>query len=231
MAQDPLGRPFGELDLADELGPYEDRAARGLGRAPEGGRLAPEGLEALRQVLEVAVREAASNPAAVAQGAAGVVVAHEEGPDARLALALAGHPAADHELLAALVLHLRPGTAAAARLVDGVESLGDHALEPLLGARLEQGAPLARVGARGSPRGPLEPELLQPRAALLVGEPHQRVAVQVEEVEDHVGGGDLPGPPLDAAISHQMHAVLEPLEARAAALVERHDLAVEHRRA
>ena len=51
--------------------------------------------------------------------------------------------------------------------------------------------------------------------------------VQIEQVEDQVGGGDGLRLSLDLALSRQVHPPLEALEARPAVLSEGHDLAVQ----
>jgi hypothetical protein len=85
------------------------------------------------------------------------------------------------------------------------------------------------MGGRSPPVGPLQLQLLEPLAALLVWEPHQVASVEVEQVEDREHDRDLLGAPLDAGVAGEVHAVLEALEAGAPVLVERDDLAVEDR--
>ncbi len=53
------------------------------------------------------------------------------------------------------------------------------------------------------------------------------MALEPEEIEDHVDDGDLAHQPPDCPLVAHVHAALQPLEARALAL-ERDDLAVEH---
>ena len=55
------------------------------------------------------------------------------------------------------------------------------------------------------------------------------MALEPEEIEDHVDDGDLAHQPPDCPLVAHVHAALQPLEARALAL-ERDDLAVQHGR-
>src|SRR5205823_8216403 len=63
--------------------------------------------------------------------------------------------------------------------------------------------------------------------ALAVRQLEGRVALEPEEIEDHVDDGDLAHQSPHCPLVAHMHAALEPLEARALAL-ERDDLAVQH---
>ena len=88
------------------------------------------------------------------------MVAEQQRADAILALPLPRHPAADDQLLPALVLHLDPGSGAAAGLVWAVEALGHHALEPLLAGGFEQRLALAPMRGGRPPGRVLEPQLV-----------------------------------------------------------------------
>src|SRR5207248_2693295 len=123
VAEDHLARPFGELDLAHELGVHIDRAARGLGAAAERRGLAAERGQALLEVVEVTLLEPGADASAVAEVPLGVVVADEQCADPALALALPRDPAAAHDLLAARVLDLHSGAASSSGLVDAVHAL------------------------------------------------------------------------------------------------------------
>jgi hypothetical protein len=71
------------------------------------------------------------------------VHAEQQRADAVAALALARHPAADHELLASTFLIFTQSARAQPGPVGGVQALGDDPLETLLGARREQRPPVA----------------------------------------------------------------------------------------
>src|SRR5215212_1308179 len=175
MAQHPLLRPFAELDLCDELGLGE---ARGLLRllADEWRGVAREWRELAREHRELLLAEARAHLAGEAELAA-LEVAHQQRSDLAGAPALPGQPAADHELLALLRLDLDPVASALARLVGAVEPLGHDPLEPLLGGRVEQPLAAADAVRRRLPCRPVQAQLLEPRAALGIGEAHQIVAV------------------------------------------------------
>ena len=84
------------------------------------------------------------------------------------------------------VLDLDPRAGAPARLVAGVEPLGDDPLEPLRARRLEQARAVARMGGGDSPRRSRTARAPRGSLAAPVGQLHQRVAVEVEQVEDRV---------------------------------------------
>ncbi len=155
--------------------------------------------------------------------------ADEQGADARRAPALARQPAADDELLALEVLDLHPRARPAARLIRGVEPLGDDALETLRGAGLQH-LPAGAHEVLG--RLPVRSGELQGGeafAALGVGEAHQRVAIQPQQVEDDVGDRCALRQPRCLRGRADVHAVLERSEARAVVLAEGDDLAVQDR--
>ncbi len=73
-----------------------------VGPGANGEPLAREGREQPRETIELGLAEAAADAPGVAQRSArSLVDAEQQRTDARVALALAGHPAADDELLAA----------------------------------------------------------------------------------------------------------------------------------
>ena len=76
--------------------------------------------------------------------------------------------------------------------------------------------------------GPAQRELGQARPPLLVGQLHQRVPLEPQQVEDHVDDGVGLRQPPHRVLGGQVHAALELLE-RGAAGIERDDLAVEDR--
>jgi hypothetical protein len=95
--------------------------------------------------------------------------------------------------------------------------------------RLEQAGGAAPTVARGSPAGTVEPELLEQLAPLQVRQLADAVAVEMEQVEDHVVDRLLLDPGLDHHRRSESHAALEQLEARPAVRIERDDLAVQDR--
>src|SRR4051794_31429392 len=70
VAEHPLRRPLGELELGNQFGLDEDRALWRLDRAAERARLALERLEPLGEVAEGGLCEARPDLAGVAQLAA-----------------------------------------------------------------------------------------------------------------------------------------------------------------
>src|SRR3954466_14832414 len=116
--------------------PHGAARRRGLVRRVERRRRALERREQLGEAVELGLGEAGADPARVAQVAV-LAPADEQRADARAPAPLPGHPPADHHLLAVDVLHLHPARTAPPGLVRRVEPLGDDALEPLVGRRLE----------------------------------------------------------------------------------------------
>ena len=116
------------------------------------------------------------------------------------------------------------------RLVLRVQALGDDALEALLLGGREQLLTVADdvVGHAPAP-AVAELELGQARAALGVGQVHERVPVEPQQVEDDVGDRRLLGQAPDGRLRADVHAPLQRAEARLALGVEGDDLAVEHR--
>ena len=129
------------------------------------------------------------------------------------------------------VLHLQPGAVALAGRVAAVEPLHDDPLQPLL-ARSPPAAP--SPSPRSSRPGvcqlsPSSPSASSSSRRSLVGLADQVAAVEVEEVEDHVGDRVGLHPPPDDALRGLVDPLLEALEARPAVLVEGDQLAVEDR--
>ena len=230
MAQAARPRPAGEAHLDDEARLAEHRLPRDLRSGVEGGVLQPQRLQQRGQPLELGLGQAAADAADVAQRAVGLSHAQQQGTDVAAAPALAREPAADDELLARVGLDLDPVAGAKARPVGGVKSLGDDALEPALGAHLKQLGAVPDDVVRDLDALARELQGAQALAALRVGELHQGVAVEPQQVEDHVGHGGLASQPRRLRPGGRVHAPLQRGEARQALLVERHDLAVEDRR-
>src|SRR3954452_8714255 len=217
--------PLAELDSGHEARLYVARALRGLAALER----ALVGLELVELALDEAQRlvgETRSDLPGVAQHA---VLHHPDDQRAQpvAAAALARRPAPDHDVLEADVLHLDPAARAAARVVGAVEPLRDHALDALQPRRLQERRALAALVARRAPIRALELALLEQLAALLVGQGHRRMSVEVEQVEDDVRDRRVLHAAPDGRVRGEVHARLEPLEARPALVVEGHQLAVE----
>ena len=123
------------------------RASRGTSPAAKGVISRASGRSSASSFRSIPVGEARADLAGGDEAIA-VEGADDERADSAGALALARHPAADHELLALLVLDLEPGTRPFARLVAAVEALRDHVLHPLLPAHREQQIATARCRRR-----------------------------------------------------------------------------------
>ena len=154
-----------------------------------------------------------------------------------LVRALSLEPASDDQLLLPPELDLQPRAGPAPRLVGAVPALGDDPLQFLLACGLPVGLDVWReVDHRIGPE-----HAAQHRLALVQRDVEQRLAVQVEQVEDPVdernGGALLAGEGLGFWPSStggdlqpaQAGPLLQPAERWPAVLVERHDLAVNHR--
>ena len=165
-------------------------AGRRAWRTGWSGGCAPR---APRQALELGLVETGADATGVAQHLPArprlLVVAHQQRADLPACAALARQPPADHELLAVDVLDLQPIPAALAGPVGGVEALGDHSLETVLGGGREEVAPAAPWWAGVCQAGPFSRSSLEQRAPLAVGERDRGAPVEVEQIEDHIGDG------------------------------------------
>ncbi len=74
-----------------------------------------------------------------------------------------------------------------------------------------------------------EAQSLEDRSTLPIGPLHQRAAVEVQQVEDRVHDRRAGSQPPHGGRRGHVHAPLEAPEAGPSRLVERDDLAVEHR--
>ena len=158
-----------------------------------------------------------------------------------LVRALSLEPASNDQLLLAPELDLEPRSGSAPRLVGTVPALGDDPLQFLLACGLQKRLAVRLDVWREVDHRVWPEHAAQQRLALVQRDAEQRLAVQVEQVEDPVDqrnggpllarerlgfwpsatGGDLQPP--------QAGPLLEPAERWPAMLVERHDLAVDHR--
>src|SRR5271166_58917 len=226
LAQAAAPGPLAELHLCKQARLDKHGLAR---RAPAGRewRCAPlQRGEQVAQALELAVAEAAAHASDIAQPPV-LVDTEQQRADPLGAFALAGHPAADHELLAAEALDLHPVSRAQAGLIDGVQALGHDPLETLLGAGRKQRRALPDDVLGRAPALAVQAQLAEPRAALTVGLLHQRVAVQPQQIEDHVGHGRVLGQAFGLGPGGHVHALLQGAEAWSPGGVEGDDLAVE----
>ena len=101
--------------------------------------------------VQLVLAETGPDLARVVQGAVGVVVAERAARRRARAPPLARGPAADHELLAELVLDLAPRRRPPARFVPRVESLGHDPFEAELVARRQRGVAVAGARRRRLP--------------------------------------------------------------------------------
>src|SRR5262245_32752405 len=224
MADPAIARPLGEAHLSDQprLDPMMSAPARRAAGKRRGRALERPKLRADR--LERSLVEPGAHLGDVDQ-LAPVVEAQMQGSEVR-PRALRHGVAADHELLAELALDLQP----VARSLGGIRAvalLRDHTLEALLtGGGEKVRAVLEHVVAEvdHASRRHQEPQALLAR---LERQPSQVAAVQPERVEEDGADGHLAPRPLDVRRAREAHALLEPLETRAPALVEGDDLAVE----
>src|SRR5207248_7709144 len=230
LAQSAVAGPLAELDLADQLGLDEGGVLEPRHRRVEGAVGTRERRHLLAQLVEQAVGEAGADVPRVDELPA-VVVAEEEGTDGAGPPAFARRPAADHELLAPVVLDLEPGPRALAGLVDAVEALGHDALEARALAGLDDVGPTADRARWDLHAGPGDRQVLQNRSPLRIRDPHRRLAVELENVEHEIGHRRVDHAPSHLGLRSDVHAALQELEARPALIVEGHDLAVEHGRA
>ncbi len=142
---------------------------------------------------------------------------------------LAALPAADQDVLGAHVADLDPGPGAHPRFVHRVQPFADQALQAVRAGGGQGLGAVADQRGRGRPGGTGEPEVLQCRAASRVGEPDQRMALQMHQVEEHEVDRDLRRPPRrPGGRVGQAHPRLEQLEVRTALFVQRQDLPVQH---
>ena len=201
----------------------------GFGPLVHGGVVALERGEQPVQAVELAVGEAGADPAGVAQVMVVVLDRDEQRADALPPASLPRHPSADDDVGALDVLDLAPRRRPAARLVRAVQALGDDALQPLRAGGGDEVLPVADHVVGNLPVGAPEVELGEACATLLVGQRHEGVAVEPEEIEDDVGDRRLLRQALRLRLRRDVHPVLQALEARAPLVVERHDLPVEDR--
>src|SRR5205807_9625948 len=134
--------------------------------------------------------------------------------------------AADHEFLPELTLDLEP-VPRALRGVGTVALLRDDALQALLAGRREKIRAVALHVIAEVDDAARRHQELQALLARFERQAAQIATVQTERVEENGADRHLAPRPLDIGRTRETHALLEPLEARAAPVVQRDDLAVE----
>src|SRR5262249_25571935 len=224
MTDTAIARPLSKANLSDQprLDPVMSAPARRAAGERRGRALERPKLRADR--LERSLVEPGAHLGDVDQ-LAPVVEAQMQGAEVR-PRALRHRVAADHELLAELALDLQP----VARALGGIRTvtlLRDHALETLLAGGGEKVCTvLEHVVAEvdDAARRHQEPQAF---LAGLERQPPQVAAVEPERVEEDRADGHLAARTLPSRRARAAHALLEPLEARAPALVEGDDLTVE----
>ena len=150
LAQDPVGGPLGERDLADQPGFHPPGAASLLGRniCPERALFTPQRPQLPHQVGEHVLGKAGADMSGVSQLVA-VVDADQQGADRVRAAAFARFPPADDDFLLLDVLDLDP-VPALARVVGRIQRLADHSLQALRDALGQHRLPRRRGATAGS---------------------------------------------------------------------------------
>ncbi len=229
MAQAVVVGPFGELHLSDQGGLYPMWCVvGGWRRHVEWGLRRGERPQQRHQLRELLFIEPAADVAYVDEF---LILVHTEqqSPEMRPGSART-RPAADHELLRANQLQFRPVAGPFSRVVTGIRALGNQSF-PTSGNRLTiELASIARRLRREPEqrRSRVAEDALESRAARGQRQAAQIVlafAKQIErdERDRRIGGG--------LRWRFHVNAALQVLETHgAAAIVERHDLAVDQER-
>src|SRR5262245_48737640 len=142
MAQLAIGRPLGEPDLRDQIGPDPVRRLVGLDRLRERRGFRRARLQQLRDPGELSLVEAGTGVADVPQPGA-VVQAEQQGAELLARLPRLG-PSADDEFLLLEQLDLPPRRRSPPRLVGGARLLRDEAFPAFLFRAGVQRARVAR---------------------------------------------------------------------------------------
>ncbi len=221
VAQPAVGRPFGELNLANQVRLYPGRAALAIG----GHRVKGHGLDrAIVQECPHLKRgfrvEAGADLAGIDQFFFGIISEQKRAYAASATLGLG--KAANDKLLALVALDLQP-VAIAAGAVTGVGAFADN---PLIGQAADVFQHIGLVGEMLAVQHPIAGLVLvqkrfEPPFALQQGQVAQIFAIELQEVENVI---------LQVLAATMAQLVLQGLEAGRALVVERHDLAVEDRR-
>src|SRR5580765_4426319 len=225
MANAAIAREFGKANLGDEPRLDPVMAAPGGRAAHEGRRRSLELTQFPADVLERAHVEPRADLGDIDE-LAPVVETQVQRAEVS-SRALRRRVAADHELLPELTLDLQP-VPRPLRGVQAVALLGHDAFQPLLARRREKiRAVLEHVIAEVDDAARRHQEL-QAFLARFKGKAPQIAAVEPERVEEDGAHRHLAAHALDVGGPREAHALLESLKARAPAVVERHDLTVEH---
>ena len=210
-------RPLDELDLRDELGldpVTSELRTRGIfGISANGESARSSGAQQREQPLDLGVGEARADVARPAQHTR-VVYPGDERAEPAGAATLPARVPGDHDLLGLAELHLPPVGRPAAGPVRRVHLLGDDALELLLARGREQRLAVVEL-RRDEHAGAAPDELLETLCARSAS-------------GSSMSGSDSSSRRSKRHEHERAAALLEEREARAAALVERADLAVEH---
>src|SRR5438445_1200208 len=217
LAELPVRCPLGVCELRDELRPHPGRIAYSWRRI-ERRTLGPKALELRGEDFERLLREAGADLADKAQPRS--VEEPDEESAKMLPAALRRAESADHELGFLPDLDLAPAARPRARLVRRALVLRDDAFPTKALGLAVRSLPITDEPAGEDEWvGPSPDETLECRAALAERAPHQRSALELEQVEHRVSGGRGPG----------SAASLQQLEARDPLRVERDELAVEQK--
>ncbi len=221
MAQPAVGRPFGELDLADQIRPSPVRAAATVGRdLVEGHGRKRAVVQQPAYVQGDFIVEAGADLAGIDQLFLGIIAQQERSDPSPAAFRLG--KAADDEFLALVALDLQP-VAIAPGTVARIAALADHAL---IGQAADVFQHVGLVGEmlaieHATAGIALLQQGLQPPLAFQQGQVAQVLAIERQQVEDVI---------LQTIAAAMAQLVLQGLEAGGALVVERDDLAVEHGR-
>ena len=215
MAQAAVARPLGEARSAPTSSGSTQWVPRGIGcTSAKGGSSRSSSRSREPSVAQRVVVEAGADLAGVAQPAV-LVVADQQRAEVR-ARALRRRVAADHQLLLGVALELAP-VARAGGAVGAVGALGDDALEALAAGLAEELLAVLVAMRREADR--VRRSAARRRSSALrsrSGRSRTSRAVEAQDVEQ---------------VEEDRHALaraaLEAREARDAAAVERHDLAVD----
>ncbi len=228
MTNAAVGRPLREAHLAHETRLDPVMAAAGRRADVEGGGRARQRQQLAHQSIQRGLVEARTHLRDIDEAPA-VVEAEVQRAEVGTR-ALRHRVAADDELLAALALDLEP-VARASGHVAASHPLGDDALESLLGAGLEERiTPLDDV-IRVAHDAPGRHDEAEQRLALAQRQIPHIATIERERVEEDAGHRRGRPRALDLDRMREVHAQLQPLEARARVLVERDDLAVDEKSA
>ena len=140
-----------------------------------------------------------------------------------------GQPAADDHLLAEAHLHLEPRAGALARLVAGVEALGDDALEAPLRRRRRAGRDRRRAAVSTRQRGPGSRTWSSSRRRSVRGSPVRSWPSRWSRSNTTYATGTSAGRRRRLGGVGDVHALLQQPEARPTVVVGGDQLAVEQR--